>query len=111
MRISYCSSDLCSSDLIGEIGALLNVSWRRTDYNRPYLYAPVRRSTATAPFNLPGYASQNVAGGLNEYGYFERPQANAAIQWQATPELEIYFDRSEERSAGKESVSTCSSRW
>ena len=77
---------------IGEIGALLNVSWSRTDYNRPYLYAPVRRSTATAPFNLPGYASQNVAGGLNEYGYFERPQANAAIQWQATPELEIYFD-------------------
>src|SRR3546814_15320807 len=34
---------------IGEIGALLNVSWSRTDYNRPYLYAPVRRSTATAP--------------------------------------------------------------
>ena len=77
---------------IGEIGALLNLSWSRTEYNRPYLYAPVRRSTAAAPFNLPGYASQNVAGGLNEYGYFERPQANAAIQWQATPELEIYLD-------------------
>src|SRR3546814_19872407 len=44
---------------IGEIGALLNVSWSRTAYNRPYLYAPVRRSTATASFNLPGYASQN----------------------------------------------------
>src|SRR3546814_2397057 len=98
MRISDWSSDVCSSDLfgllatdrwdtgIGEIGALLNVSRSRTDYNRPYLYAPVRRSTATAPFNLPGYASQNVAGGLNEYGYFERPQANAAIQWQATPD-------------------------
>lgn len=77
---------------IGEIGALINVSWSHTDFNRPYLYAPVRRSTAGAPFNLPGFASQNVAGGLNEYGYFERPQANAAIQWQATPELEVYVD-------------------
>ena len=65
---------------IGEIGALLNVSWSHTDFNRPYLYAPVRRSTAATPFNLPGYASQNVAGGLNEYGWLERPQANAALQ-------------------------------
>ncbi|QDX26913.1 TonB-dependent receptor [Sphingomonas suaedae] len=77
---------------VGEIGALLNVSWSHTDYNRPYLYAPVRRSTAIAPFNLPGFASQNVAGGLNEYGWYERPQANAALQWQATPELEVYVD-------------------
>lgn len=90
---------------IGEIGALINLSWSHTDYNRPYLYAPVRRSTATAPFNLPGYASQNVAGGLNEYGYYERPQANLALQWQASPELEIYFDglyagyRAEQQSA------------
>ena len=77
---------------IGEIGALVNVSWNHTDFNRPYLYAPVRRSTATAPFNLPGFASQNVAGGLNEYGWFERPQANAAIQWQASPDLQLYLD-------------------
>jgi len=90
---------------IGEIGALINVSWNHTDYNRPYIYAPVRRSTAAAPFRLPGFASQNVAGGLNEYGYFERPQANAAIQWQASPDLQIYLDglyagyRSEQQSA------------
>lgn len=90
---------------IGEIGALLNLSWNRTDFNRPYLYAPVRRSTATAPFNVPGYASQNVAGGLNEYGWFERPQANAAIQWQASPDLQVYVDglyagyRSEQQSS------------
>lgn len=90
---------------IGEIGVLLNVSWNRTDFNRPYLYAPVRRSTAAAPFNTPGYASQNVAGGLNEYGWFERPQANAAIQWQASPDLQVYVDglfagyRSEQQSS------------
>lgn len=77
---------------IGEIGALLNVSWNRNDYNRPYVYAPVRRSTAAAPFNVPGFASQNVAGGLNEYGWYERPQANASIQWQASPDLQVYVD-------------------
>src|SRR3546814_15265934 len=65
---------------IGEIGALLNVSWSRTDYNRPSHYAPVRRSPATPPLHLPGYASPNVPGGLNECGYFARPPAH-----QATP--------------------------
>ncbi|HTG38770.1 TonB-dependent receptor [Sphingomonas sp.] len=90
---------------IGEIGVLLNVSWNRTEFNRPYLYAPVRRSTTAAPFNVPGFASQNVAGGLNEYGWFERPQANASIQWQASPDLQIYVDglfagyRSEQQSS------------
>ena len=94
---------------IGEIGALLNVSWNHTDFNRPYLYAPVRRSTAAAPFNTPGFAGQNVAGGLNEYGWFERPQANAAIQWQASPDLQVYLDglyagyRSKQQSAFVES--------
>lgn len=77
---------------IGEIGALLNVSYSRNDFHRPYLYAPVRRSTATAPFNLPGYASQNVAGGVNEYGVVERPQAQASLQWQASPSLQVYAD-------------------
>ncbi len=77
---------------IGEIGALINVSYSRNDFHRPYLYAPVRRSTAAGPFNLPGYASQNVAGGVNEYGIVERPQAQASLQWQASPSLQVYAD-------------------
>ncbi|MCM8732459.1 TonB-dependent receptor [Hephaestia sp. GCM10023244] len=77
---------------IGEIGALVNVSWRRSQWDRPYLYQAVRRSTAIAPFNLPGLISNNVAGGVAQYGVFERPQVNAAFQWQASPSLQIYLD-------------------
>jgi iron complex outermembrane receptor protein len=77
---------------IGEIGVLVGVSWRRSTFNRPQLYEAVRRSLATTPFNLPGYASQNVAGGVSNSGYFIRPQANFALQWQASPSLQVYVD-------------------
>lgn len=76
---------------IGELGALLNVSWAETDYNRPVTYAPIRRSTQFR-FNQPGFMVQNVAGGLNQYGTFERPQANAAFQLQVSDELQLYTD-------------------
>ncbi|EMD81872.1 TonB-dependent receptor [Pacificimonas flava] len=76
---------------IGDIGALINVTWSSTDYNRPYFYVPVRRS-GTFRFDTPGVALPNVNGGLNEYGNYERPQANASLQWQASSELEIYAD-------------------
>ena len=89
---------------IGKIGALINVTWSRTDYNRPTFYVPVRRS-GQFRFGVPGVALPNVNGGQNEYGWYERPQANASLQWQASPELEIYADglyagyRSENQSA------------
>ncbi|GFE90024.1 TonB-dependent receptor [Steroidobacter agaridevorans] len=89
---------------IGELGALLNVSWSETDYSRPVTYAPIRRSTGFR-FNQPGFMVQNVAGGVNHYGTYERPQANAAFQLQATDELQFYADavftgyRSENQSA------------
>lgn len=89
---------------IGDIGALINVTWSRTDYDRPVFYVPVRRGGETQ-FGVPGVALPNVNGGLNDYGWYERPQANASIQWQASPELEVYVDglytgyRSENQSA------------
>ncbi len=89
---------------IGELGALLSVSWSDTDFNRPVTYTPIRRATSFR-FNEPGYMFQNVAGGVNHYGSFQRPQANAAFQLQATDQLQLYADavyagyRSEHQSA------------
>jgi TonB-dependent receptor len=84
---------------IGKIGALINVSWRSSVYDRPVLYEAVRRSTDivpgtpnVAPFNLPGYISQNVAGGISQNGRFTRPQVNGALQWQASDSLQLYAD-------------------
>lgn len=74
---------------IGEIGALLNVSYAYFDYNRPISFVGERRSYATGPFNQPGVMGPLNFGAVNDYGNYSRPQANAAIQWQATPELEV----------------------
>ncbi|HEY0682297.1 MAG TPA: TonB-dependent receptor [Steroidobacter sp.] len=93
---------------IGELGALLNVSWSDTDFSRPVVYAPIRRSMGFR-YNQPDLMIQNVAGGVNHYGSYQRPQANAAFQLQATDELQLYADavfagyRSEHQSAFIES--------
>ncbi|WP_439571946.1 TonB-dependent receptor [Sphingomonas sp.] len=75
---------------IGEIGALLNVSYAYFDYHRPITFVGERRSYSAAPFNLTGVMGPLNFGSVSDYGNYERPQANAAIQWQVTPELEIY---------------------
>ena len=76
----------------GEIGALLNVTWYKNDFDRPISFVAERRSLIGAPHRVPGVLAPNTFGGLNDYGWYERPQANLAIQWQATDNLEIYMD-------------------
>lgn len=75
---------------IGEIGALLGVSWYDIKFNRPTHYVAERR--AGGALGNPNVAIPISTGGLNEYGSYSRPQANASLQWQATPELQVYAD-------------------
>lgn len=77
---------------IGEIGALINVSWYDMPFNRPYNYVAERRSGNGAAPGAAGLLLPISTGGLNEFGRYQRPQANGSIQWQATPSLEIYVD-------------------
>ncbi|HEY0686336.1 MAG TPA: TonB-dependent receptor [Steroidobacter sp.] len=76
----------------GELGALVNVSWYRNDFDRPISFVAERRSLIARPHQVPGVLAPNTFGGLNDYGWYERPQANVAIQWQATDNLEVYAD-------------------
>ncbi|GFE90152.1 TonB-dependent receptor [Steroidobacter agaridevorans] len=76
----------------GEIGALLNVTWYKNDFDRPISFVAERRSLVGAPHGETGVLAPNTFGGLNDYGWYERPQANLAIQWQATDNLEVYLD-------------------
>lgn len=79
---------------IGEIGVLLNGTFSRSEYYRATTVSFQRRSAATAPFGASG-AGMFLPGILQNFpqeGFIERHQANAAIQWQATPELEAYAE-------------------
>lgn len=77
---------------IGEIGALVDVSYQRTNYSRPIGFNDYPRSGNEGPpgaegVQLPtGYATQT------EFGRYERPQANFSLQWKPSSDLEIYSD-------------------
>lgn len=75
---------------IGEIGLLVSASWYDIKFNRPTNYVAERR--AGGALANPNVAIPISTGGLNEYGSYSRPQANASLQWQATPELQVYAD-------------------
>src|SRR3546814_7099105 len=81
MRISDCSSDLCSSDLFNS-GARLGASKRRLDYGERVPLLCVARGRERVLRGDEGEAH----GGRG-------------------------FDRSEERRVGRECVSTCRSWW
>jgi len=88
---------------IGEIGALLNVTWSRSSYERDETILSGLRSAAATPLNTAGYLVPNILQNFPEEGTLWRTQANAAIQWQASPSLEVYVDglytRSHDRGA------------
>lgn len=79
---------------IGDIGALVNISWSKTHYNHPRTREGVRRAAqgTNIPYNLPGVLLPNVVESHSDYGWYERPQANASLQWQASDSLEIHLD-------------------
>lgn len=79
---------------IGDIGALVNVSWNKTHYNHPRTREGVRRAAqgTNIPYNLPGVLLPNVVESHSDYGWYARPQANASLQWQASDALQVYAD-------------------
>lgn len=76
----------------GEIGALLNISYSDQKFNRPISFNCDPRSATNGPPGAAGIVLPTCVGGLTDTGGYQRPQANAAIQWRPTPELEIYLD-------------------
>jgi TonB-dependent receptor len=92
-QVSILATDTWETG-IGDIGALVNVSWAKTHYNHPRTREGVRRAAqgTNLPFNLPGVLLPNVVESHSDYGWYERPQANASLQWQATDNLQVYAD-------------------
>ncbi|MDG2532658.1 TonB-dependent receptor [Sphingomonas sp. HITSZ_GF] len=78
---------------IGEIGVLVNGSWSRADSQRGQLNMSDRRASSAAPLNGPaGFLIPQVINNMPNVGTVTRGEMNAAIQWQATPSLQVYAD-------------------
>src|SRR3546814_12876671 len=94
MRISDWSSDVCSSDLVVDVGGQID---RRPAFARPLALSGERRRI-------------DAVASLFEQR-LHLPPALAAAPCAVDQDKGLAFGRSEERRAGKECVSTCSSRW
>jgi TonB-dependent receptor len=77
---------------IGEIGALINGSYSRSDYYRATTVLFQRRSASTGPFNVDGLLLPGILQNFPQEGFIERHQLNGALQWEASPELEVYVE-------------------
>jgi iron complex outermembrane receptor protein len=77
----------------GEIGALLDVSYASTDFNRPIAFNCDYRSGNHGPNPVAGgsagLAAPTCVGGLNNEGNYRRIQTNGAIQWKVSPEFQV----------------------
>ncbi len=78
---------------IGDIAAMVGLSYQRNEYARPIAWNDWTRSTNVAPTtnsrNL--HAPTGFAAGT-EFGHYERPQANASLEWQPEVGTKIYLE-------------------
>jgi TonB-dependent receptor len=77
---------------IGEIGALINATVARNNYERDQTTMSGIRSALATPLNTAGLLVPNIMQNFPEEGHLDRAQVNGSIQWQASPELQVYFD-------------------
>ena len=93
---SYPSASLLISDRfdtgIGEIGILVSGSYSRTKFDRPVAFDDLERSGNEGPPGAAGAFLPTGVGGLDQFGTYSRPQINASVQWQASPDLQFYGD-------------------
>src|SRR3546814_5503448 len=77
---------------IGEIGALISASWSDADSLRINSNLTDRRNSGAGPLKTPGYFIPNILQNATHASNVKRRQINAALQWQASNDLEVYLD-------------------
>src|SRR3546814_13342729 len=107
MRISYWSSDVCSSDLVvATVIARLNFDNGAMEYDptgRVWVVYPWTEATGSAPWPTWPQLDETV---------YESGSGSFHISRNGPADQGFYYgNRSEERRVGKECVSTCRSRW
>ncbi len=74
---------------IGEIGILVDLSYRKQFYNQPASFSDPRYEQRISGQD---FLVSNAVGAFYTRGHRERPQANFALQWKPASNLEIYVD-------------------
>src|SRR3546814_15610373 len=104
MRISYWSSGVCSSDLMGQLGLQRRLRAVQEAFAHLAQLARMRgRAVFQDAFARLEAQIQAAELGITLFQFIDHAQA-----------LQVVFEaagRSEERRVGKECVSTCRSRW
>lgn len=78
---------------IGEIGALVNLTYSHTPNERSQSNLTDRRLSTATPLNFAGdYLIPQVIQNMPYVGSVTRKQANGALQWQVTPSVQAYVD-------------------
>jgi iron complex outermembrane recepter protein len=73
-------------------GVLFDASYSDQDFNRPISFNCDPRSGSNGPPGATGIILPTCVGGLNDFGNYNRPQANLALQWKINDSLEWYGD-------------------
>jgi len=76
----------------GEFGFLVDVSYSDQNFNRPISFNCDPRSGSNGPPGAANIVLPTCVGGLNDYGKYERPQINGAMQWRLNDRWELYAD-------------------
>jgi len=78
---------------IGDIAAMLGVSYQRNEYARPNAWNDWTRSSNAAPNStVPDIQTPTGFAASSEYGTYERPQANFSVEWAPDGETKIYLE-------------------
>lgn len=94
-RINYKIGALASDwqeTSLGKMGLLLDASYSDNRFNRPISFNCDPRSATNGPPGAAGIVLPTCVGGLTDTGSYQRPQLNAAFQWNPAAGLEIYAD-------------------
>lgn len=78
---------------VGDIAAMVGVSYQRNEYARPNAWNDWTRSTSATPSSTtPGLHSPTGFAAGVEFGVYERPQANFSVEWAPDTETKIYVE-------------------
>lgn len=77
---------------IGRIGVLINGNYSEARAERSFSSLTDRRSSTSMTNGFAGYLIPQVIQNMPDVGDVKRGQVNGAIQWEATPSLQVYAD-------------------